>query len=207
MSNWKEPGLFTLEGKIDSVKFRVLYEANAEMLLKIASRITNSLEAAEDIVQDAFGKMIEKDMTFPSENDAKYWLIRVVKNGAINYSKRKGRESKAYQKWWRTEAEPIENHEAGSATMNVLGTEAGIQLSSEDEIIKKEEGERVRRALQFLPEKLRTVLVLKEYSGMNYKEIGKVLGISEGNVKVRAFRARESLSSFLKEEEANVSRR
>jgi RNA polymerase sigma-70 factor (ECF subfamily) len=42
---------------------------------------------------------------------------------------------------------------------------------------------------------LREVLVLKEYGGMNYKEIGKVLGISEGNVKVRAFRAREACLS------------
>jgi RNA polymerase sigma-70 factor (ECF subfamily) len=41
------------------------------------------------------------------------------------------------------------------------------------------------------------VLVLKEYSEMNYKEIGKVLGISEGNVKVRVFRARERLAALL----------
>jgi RNA polymerase sigma-70 factor (ECF subfamily) len=38
---------------------------------------------------------------------------------------------------------------------------------------------------------------LKEYSEMNYKEIGKVLGISEGNVKVRVFRARERLAVLL----------
>ena len=101
---------------------------------------------------------------------------------------------------------PIEDQEAGSATMNALGTEAGVQLSSEEDIIKAEEGLKIRRALQALPEKLRVVLVLKEYSGMNYREIGKVLGISEGNVKVRAFRAREYLSPLLQEEEANVPR-
>jgi len=44
---------------------------------------------------------------------------------------------------------------------------------------------------------LRMVLILKEYGDMNYKEIGKVLGISEGNVKVRVFRARERLASLL----------
>jgi RNA polymerase sigma-70 factor (ECF subfamily) len=41
--------------------------------------------------------------------------------------------------------------------------------------------------------------VLKEYVDMNYKEIGKVLGISEGNVKVRVFRGRERLLKLLKE--------
>ena len=50
------------------------------------------------------------------------------------------------------------------------------------------------------------VLILKEYEGMNYKEIAKVLGITEGNVKVRAFRAREALLSILNEGGSYVSR-
>jgi len=51
--------------------------------------------------------------------------------------------------------------------------------------------------LEKLPENLRIVLILKEYGGLNYKEIGRSLGISEGNVKVRVFRARERLSGLL----------
>jgi RNA polymerase sigma-70 factor (ECF subfamily) len=41
------------------------------------------------------------------------------------------------------------------------------------------------------------VLILKEYAELNYKEIGRALGISEGNVKVRIFRARERLAGLL----------
>jgi len=41
------------------------------------------------------------------------------------------------------------------------------------------------------------VLILKEYAELNYKEIGRTLGISEGNVKVRVFRARERLAGIL----------
>jgi RNA polymerase sigma-70 factor (ECF subfamily) len=41
------------------------------------------------------------------------------------------------------------------------------------------------------------VLTLKEYAELNYREIGRVLGISEGNVKVRVFRARERLALLL----------
>jgi predicted DNA-binding protein (UPF0251 family) len=43
-------------------------------------------------------------------------------------------------------------------------------------------------------------MVLKEYGDLNYKEIGRALGISEGNVKVRVFRARERLAGFLNAE-------
>lgn len=186
--------------------FRAIYEMNADMLLKIALRITNSFEAAEDVVHDAFGKMVEKNMVFPTRLDAKYWLIRVVKNGAINYAKRKGREVKAYEKWWRSEASPVGEVEAGSLSLKETGTEAGVEPSVEEAVLQKESAEELRASLDALPEKLRIVLILKEYSGMNYREIGKVLGITEGNVKVRAFRAREALFAHMNREAGHVSK-
>ena len=66
--------------------------------------------------------------------------------------------------------------------------------------MEKETREEIRRALERLPENLRMVLVLKEYGELNYREIGRVLGISEGNVKVRVFRARERLTGLLAED-------
>ena len=176
------------------------------MLLRIAFRITNSSEAAEDVVHDAFGKLVEKKMVFPTRNDAKYWLIRVVKNAAINYAKRKGRETRAYEKWWRSEASPVEDAEAGSFSIKETGAEAGIQQSVEDDVLRKEAAEEIKKLLDTLPEKLKMVLILKEYGGMNYREIGKTLGISEGNVKVRAFRAREALLARMSREDGNVPR-
>ncbi|MCX7027574.1 MAG: RNA polymerase sigma factor [Spirochaetes bacterium] len=190
----------------DGLDPRSLYESNCDMLLKIACRITNSTEAAEDVVQEAFGKLVEKHMAFPTPNDAKYWLIRVVKNGAINYAKRKGRETRAYQKWWQSKASPVEDTEAGSISLRETGTEAGVQASVEEDALKAESAEEIKRLLGDLPDKLRIVLILKEYGGMNYREIGKVLGINEGNVKVRAFRAREALLARMEKENGHVSR-
>jgi len=197
--------LLSSDEQPDDLGFRILYEENVDMLLRVALRICNSTEAAEDIVHDAFGKLVEKNLIFPTKNDAKYWLIRVVKNAAINYAKRKGRETKAYEKWWKSEATPVESAEAGALTIKEIGTEAGIQPSVEDDILRSEAAQELRRHLSLLPDKLREVLVLKEYGGMNYKEIGKVLGISEGNVKVRAFRAREALIKRMKREDSHVS--
>lgn len=205
MRNGKDRELLSSGRPGDGGDFRGLYDETGDMLLRVAFRITNSMEAAEDVVHDAFGKLIEKGMSFPSRNDAKYWLIRVVKNAAINYAKRKGREAKAYEKWWRNEASPIEDIEAGSISLSETGTDAGVQRAAEEEVLRKESARELRDALSSLPEKLKTVLVLKEYGGMSYKEIGKALGISEGNVKVRAFRAREALSSRLSGEDGNVS--
>jgi RNA polymerase sigma-70 factor (ECF subfamily) len=198
--------LLSPDRRKDGLDLRSLYEANCDMLLKIACRITNSTEAAEDVVQEAFGKLVEKAMAFPTSNDAKYWLIRVVKNGAINYAKRKGRETRAYEKWWRNEGSSVEDSEAGSISLKETGSEAGVQASVEEDALRAESAEEIKRHLAELPEKLRIVLILKEYGGMNYREIGKVLGINEGNVKVRAFRAREALLARMEKEEGHVSR-
>ena len=158
-------------------EFRRIYETAFPILFRVAYRIANSEEAAEDLCQEAFFRLHEKNMVFPNPEEAKYWLIRVVKNAALNYAKRKERERKAYQKAFREDYRQ---------------TETGESL-----LIKQESKTEVQAALEKLPENLRIVLVLKEYTEMNYKEIGKTLNISEGNVKVRVFRARERLSGLL----------
>ena len=165
-------------------EFRRLYDSTFPILFRIAYRIANSREAAEDLCQDSFFRLHEKNMVFPNPEEAKYWLIRVVKNAALNYAKRKERERRAYQKAFKEETRQVETGE-------------GL-------LIKKETSEEVQKALEKLPENLRIVLVLKEYAEMNYKEIGRVLGINEGNVKVRVFRARERLAVIL-EGSVNVS--
>jgi len=167
-----------------TVEFQRLYDSTFQILLRVAYRITNNWEAAEDLCQESFFRLYERNMVFPNKEEAKYWLIRVVKNAALNYAKRKERERKAYQRAFR------EDHRQ--------------EETGEGLLVKKETSEEVKNALEKLPDNLRMVLILKEYADMNYKEIGKVLGISEGNVKVRVFRARERLASLLAESLSSI---
>jgi RNA polymerase sigma-70 factor (ECF subfamily) len=160
-------------------EFRRVYNSAFPILYKVAYRIANSSDAAEDLCQDAFFRLHEKNMVFPGPEEATYWLIRVVKNAALNYAKRKQRERRAYQRAFKED---------------VRQTETG-----ESELVKQETKDAVVKALEKLPENLRMVLIFKEYAELNYKEIGRVLGISEGNVKVRVFRARERLAALLRE--------
>jgi len=164
--------------------FKKIYDASMQMLFKICIRIVNDEEAAEDLAHDSLIKANEKAITFPSLNDAKYWLIRVSKNAALNYVKRKERERKAYEKAL------YEDHRKAE--------------SGETDLLKKESIKKAREALTKLPKNLQDVLILREYGDLNYKEIGKVLGITEGNVKVRIFRAREQLSKLIGEENVFV---
>jgi RNA polymerase sigma-70 factor (ECF subfamily) len=164
--------------------FRELYDAVFPVLFRVVRRITNSEEAAEDICQDAFFRLYEKKMAFPNPDEAKYWLIRVATNASLNYAKRRDRERKAYQRAFREDTRQTETGESA--------------------LLKKESKEEVQEALQKLPKNLRMVLILKEYGDLNYKKIGQILGISEGNVKVRVFRARERLAGLLRKDGSNV---
>ncbi|MCL2601055.1 MAG: RNA polymerase sigma factor [Treponema sp.] len=158
-------------------EFRRVYDSAFPILYRVAFRIAGSGEAAEDLCHDAFSRLHEKNMVFPSLDEATYWLIRVVKNAALNFAKRKQRERKAYQKAFKEETRQSE--------------------TGEGQLVKKETRGEVVQALNKLPDNLRIVLVLKEYAELNYKEIGRMLDISEGNVKVRVFRARERLAVLL----------
>ncbi len=178
--------MFNNGSGVDSTAFKALYDETFTMLFRVARRITNSDEAAEDVVHDSYIKAVERWGIFPTKDDAKYWLIRVVKNNALNWIKRKGREQKVYQRYFK---------EMDAASE-----------SPEEQTVRGEASDEIRRYLDRLPEKFRMVLVLKEYGLLNYKEIGRVLGIAEGNVKVRVFRAREALGAMMREDGNDVSR-
>ncbi|MDE5898443.1 MAG: RNA polymerase sigma factor [Treponemataceae bacterium] len=172
-----QPAVLKPLNAADPADFKTIYAETMQMLYKISYRIVNDEEAAEDLAHDSLIKANEKRLTFPTINDAKYWLIRVVKNASLNYVKRKNRERKAYQK--------------------ALYEDRRTVQSGETELLAAESIQRTKEALDKLPPKLREVIVLKEYSDLNYKEIGKVVGITEGNVKVRIFRARKLLEELL----------
>ena len=161
------------------IEFKQAYEQLFPIIYRVALRISSDPGRAEDMCHEAFLRYYEKGRDIPDLDQVKYWLIRVVKNLSLNSEKRRDRERKAVQR---------------------LGRYQVTQTSSVSEDLEKavEEGA-VRDLLQLLPHGQRICLVLKEYEGLTYKEIGRILGISESNVKVRVFRGREKLGQLFKE--------
>lgn len=166
-------------------EFDDIYHQFFPVLVKIVYRITGSVSVSEDLCQEAFVRYYERIDKLPGGDQAKFWLIRVVKNLAYNHEKRKGRERLAYEKYY---------HEPKKAETN----------EGERNILEDESKKAVQEALLKIPYKLRMVLILKEYGEMDYKDIAASLKISEGNVKVRVFRARKLLSEILDKGEVYV---
>jgi RNA polymerase sigma-70 factor (ECF subfamily) len=157
--------------------FDKAYESLYPVLFRIAYRITGSSSRAEDLCHEAFIKYWQREKPLPDLDQTKYWLIRVLKNISLNYEKKRSREQRAYGRLQKITPQ--------------------YSKSTDQDFFKEQTRSVVQAALNRLPEKMRTVLVLKEYGDLNYREIAVILGISEGNVKVRAFRARERLAQLL----------
>ena len=166
-----------MDDKAKKDYFEKLYNEIFPVVIKVSYHITKDMDAAQDVCQDAFIKLYHRVETFQSVEDAKYWLIRVVKNLSFNYLEHEKVKNRAFDKLRHA---PSSSDDTG-----------------EKELLKKEAVEKVNQALDQLPENLKAPLVLREFGGMNYKEIGAALGISESNVKIRIFRAREALGKLL----------
>ncbi len=169
----------------DREDFKLIYDQNYELIMQVVIHIVYSMDVAEDLTQEAFERFYVKDMSFPSEDDARYWLIRVAKNLALNYVRRNKREAEMVRKLKKMPS-PSSGFEA---------SEMAIRASRIEE---------VRSSIEALPEPLRLAIQLKEFSGLDYKAIGRVLGITETNVKVRVHRARKKLEESLGKEVRDV---
>lgn len=165
--------------------FEQVYEEVFSILIKIAYHITGNADVSEELCQEAFLKYISRAAKIPTVEQSRYWLIRVVKNLCYNYVKRKGREGRAVDK--------------------IRELPQPESITGEQELIKNEQIKTVQIALMKLPLNLRTVLILKEYGQLSYKEIASILKITEGNVKVRVYRARAGLEEILLQEGVDVS--
>ena len=128
---------------------------------------------AEDIVQETFCALLNSGQSFPDDESAKRWLLRVVVN--------KSRD--LFRSAWRRKTVSLE--EAADTTDG-----SAAILSDETDLF---------RALQQLPVKYRNVLHLFYYEEYSTGEIAQILQISEGTVRTRLSRARKKLRQILKE--------
>ena len=82
-------------------QFIEAYEALFPIIYRVAFRITGDEAKAEDACHESFIKYYERGKPLPDTDQTKYWLIRVVRNIALNGEKRKARERGAYERWQR----------------------------------------------------------------------------------------------------------
>jgi RNA polymerase sigma-70 factor (ECF subfamily) len=153
----------------------------------LARRLTGNEEDARDVVQDAYLRAWKGIGKFRGDAAFSTWLYRITANAAAS-SVQRGRRHRAEP--FADDFEPVDT---GAEQMITQGAESAETL------------DRIADALDELPAKLRSVVVLKDVYGLSHEAIAEELGISVSAAKVRLHRARRKLRDVLYDEGAQAN--
>jgi RNA polymerase sigma-70 factor (ECF subfamily) len=167
----------------DRGAFTRLFERLAPSLHAFFARSLRSRAAADDLMQATFLKIHRARESWRPELPVRPWVFTIAAHVRQDALRRTRGLSEAAGE------EEIAAAEAQGAADTVPDAEVAL--------FRRARAERVRAALEALPEAQRTVIHLHRYEGMTFAEIAKVLGTTEGAVKLRAFRGYERLRAAL----------
>jgi RNA polymerase sigma-70 factor, ECF subfamily len=159
----------------DAEAYGELVALHMRRAFAIAWRILEHREDAEDVVQDAFIRALERIGTLDRARPFRPWFYRIVVNQALNTRRSRTRRA----------TEPVSD---GLATQGMSPASA-----AENAIL----GDRLRSALDGLPERQRTIVQLSDLEELNSSEIAEILDLSAGTVRWHLHQARQALREVL----------
>ncbi|MFC1880821.1 RNA polymerase sigma factor [Thermodesulfobacteriota bacterium] len=151
--------------------FRAFYKKHREMLFAYLMRSTGDYYLSGDILQESFTRYLEK---YGAEEPNPALLYTIARNAVVDGYRKQGRDTRL-----------SEDHKP-----------AGHNPERQMEV--RQDYRRVLTAMQELGQEERDILSLVVSSGLPYREIARIAGTSEANVKVRVHRARVKLKKMMK---------
>jgi RNA polymerase sigma-70 factor (ECF subfamily) len=173
----------------DRAEFALLVEAYYEMIYRLAIKMVNNPQDAEDILQETFIKAYRHLNNFDGRSSLSTWLYRIATNEALMFLRRQKPDMVSVD----------ESLDTGEGEVEPLQI---IDWSSlpEEELMSAEAQVYLDKAVGKLSPSLRVVFVLRDIQGLSTRETAEVLDISETAVKTRLSRARlqlrEELTSY-----------
>jgi len=171
----------------DKRAFELLVVKYQRKLGRLLSRLVRDPAEVEDVTQEAFIKAYRALPSFRGESAFYTWLYRIGINTAKNYLVAMGRRAPTSTGFDHEEAENFEDAE-----------QLRDNATPENELIGKQIAATVNRAMEQLPEDLRTAITLREIDGLSYEEIAAAMNCPIGTVRSRIFRVREAIAAELR---------
>lgn len=177
-------------------RVEALFHEYAAKVYALARRFGFDADEAEDGVQEVFVKVQRRIGTFRGDAALSTWLYQVAVNALRDHRRRQGRLKRALPL-----QAPASFDDAGEPPEQRLPAATETPL---EDAARAERRTLVREALDRLPERFREVLVLRELEGWSYRDIARVLGLAQGTVESRIFRARTRLAAELRRREEGL---
>ena len=170
--------LSLMESARSEVDLAVLVETYSALLFRVAHSILRSRAEAEDVVQDAFVRVLEHRRSLSAIRDMRVWLIRIAWNLAIDRRRR---------------VRPEQFDESFAESL------VGSSVPADEAMDEARRMRSVLREMERLPRAERDVLLLSAIEELGTAEMAEVLGRSESAVRALLFRARTRLRERLEE--------
>ena len=170
----------------DKKAFDLLVLKYQHKVANLISRYVRDQAEVLDVTQEAFIKAYRALPNFRGESAFYTWLYRVAINTAKNHLAAQARRP------------PGDDIEADTAEQMDMGTALKELDTPENLALQREIAQTVQRALDDLPQDLRTAITLRELEGLSYEEIAQAMDCPIGTVRSRIFRAREAIDARLK---------
>lgn len=170
----------------DKKAFDVLVLKYQHKVGNLISRYIRDSSEVLDVTQEAFIKAYRALPKFRGDSAFYTWLYRVAINTAKNHLAAQARRP------------PGDDIEADVAEQMDMGSPLKEYATPENLALQREIAHTIQKALDQLPEDLRTAITLRELEGLTYEEIAQAMDCPIGTVRSRIFRAREAIDSKLK---------
>ncbi len=160
-------------------EFEARLADSSALAFRVALGVLRNRDDAEDVAQEAFLRAYQSFSRLRDRERFRAWLVRIA---------------------WRLALDRIRStHRREVRETSVMVQEQNApERTVEDIRASREFEQRLARAMDALPEKLRVVMVLAAIEGHDMREVGTLLGISPGTVKSRLFHARKKLAERLR---------
>jgi len=173
----------------DEAAFNYLAQKYHRPIIHFLYRMVGSQAVAEELAQEVFLRVYRARSSYRAEARFTTWLYRIATNLAVNHARDTRRERSAQTIY-------LDQPDEETGTTPEL---ADNEPSVEQRLLRDERMAAIRRHVMALPERQRLAVLMHKYDGLDYRQIGEVLKLSESATKSLLFRAYQTLREKLKD--------
>jgi RNA polymerase sigma factor (sigma-70 family) len=176
----------------DQKAYAELMQRYKDSIYFMALKMVNNKDDAMDLTVETFGKAFENIEKYKPDFAFSTWLFRIATNNCIDFIRKKRLNVVSLQS--------LSEEDKDDKQLQI----ASDSLNPEQTSIKKQESEKLKSIVEQLPQRYRTLIILRYYDEQSYEEIAQQLDLPLGTVKAQLFRARDLMSNIMNRKKKNL---